>query len=117
MADDSPRNHGNHVEVNHGTIHQYLNTQPPRQPLRPKRLGLLAGGLATLLLGAWGFYAQGAHAAGKAYYCASGGHVKYHRSRTCWGLNSCSARIVSTSLAQVEKREMDPCQVCHPDEK
>ncbi|MGI4762318.1 MAG: hypothetical protein ACRYF0_16530 [Janthinobacterium lividum] len=117
MPDESPRNHGNHVEVNYGTIHQHLG-QPveSRRPPQLKQLALLAGGLATALLGGWGVYAQGAghHPAGqKAFYCASGGHVKYHASRTCSGLSNCSARVASMSMAQVKKQHMEPCQVCH----
>jgi hypothetical protein len=118
MADESLRNHGNHVEVNYGTIHQYLGHQLPRKPLRElsrlKRVALLAGGLATALLGAWGFHAQGSvHKVGRVYYCASGGHVKYHTSASCKGLSSCSARVISITMFRVEKQHMEPCQLCH----
>jgi hypothetical protein len=118
MAADSPLNHGNNIENNYGTVHQYLGEPPtsksPRGNTQRKRVALV-GGIATALLGAWGMYAQSpAHAVGKkAYYCASGGHVKYHTSRACWGLNSCTARITTVTLARVKQWHMEPCQVCH----
>ena len=116
MAPDSPRNHGNHVEVNYGTIHQHLGqpAAPPRPPQR-RRLALLAGGAATvLLLGGWGVWAQGHRPVGKkAFYCTSGSAARYHAYPGCWGLRSCSARVVTLTLAKAQQRQLEPCQVCH----
>ena len=114
MPDDSPLNHGNHVEANYGTIHQYINHQPPRKPLAalPKRVRVaLLGGLATVALGGWGFYASAKPS--KVYYCASGSYVKYHASPSCRGLDNCSARVATTTLTRVKKQHMQPCHVCH----
>ena len=121
MAEDSSRNHGNHVEANYGTIHQYINHQPnglkpPRKLLHelPKRVRVaLLGGLTTALLGGMGFYTQSAAKPSRAYYCASGAYVKYHASPNCRGLSNCSARVTSTTLARVKQRHMQPCHVCH----
>lgn len=116
MAEESPLNHGNNIEHNYGTVHQYINHQPPRKPLQAlsKRVQVaLLGGLATALLGGLGFYSQGAAKSSKAYYCASGSYVKYHASPDCRGLSNCSARVTSTTLARVKQRHMQPCHVCH----
>jgi hypothetical protein len=112
MPDEHALNHGNHVENNYGTIHQHIGYKPLRELPKRVRVALL-GGLATLLLGAGGFYAQGAAKSARVYYCASGGHVKYHASAGCPGLSSCTARVASTTLAQVKQRRMAPCHVCH----
>jgi hypothetical protein len=120
MADEPPLNHGNHVGINYGTVHQYVGHPPSgKQPSGglPKRVqAALLGGLATTLLGAWGFYAQGTShhtASKKAYYCASGNTVKYHSFPTCRGLSSCTARVTFISLAKARRQQMAPCQVCH----
>ena len=114
MAEEPLRNHGNNVERNYGTINQYINHQPPHKPLGqlPKRVRVaLLSGLATAALGAWSFYAPAK--VSKAYYCASGNIVKYHASPRCRGLDNCTARVATTTLARVEKRQMEPCQMCH----
>jgi len=121
MPDEAPLNHGNNVENNYGTIHQYINHKPtghkpPRKLLQelPKRVRVaLLGGLTTVLLSGLGFYTQGAAKPSRAYYCASGSYVKYHASPDCRGLSNCSARVTSTTLARVKQRHMQPCHVCH----
>ena len=114
MADEPLLNHGNNVERNYGTINQYITHQQPRTPQGqlPKRMRVaLLSGLATAALGAWGFYSPAK--ASKAYYCASGNTVKYHVSPRCRGLDNCTARVSTTTLARVESRHLEPCQVCH----
>jgi len=125
MADAPPRNHGNNVEVNNGTINQYLG-QPPRPKRKPRwklpklgqvtvlgRVAILGVSLVSAALGTRS-YTHAAHPAGrKAYYCASGNTVKYHASPTCRGLSSCTAQVATSTLAQVRRQQMEPCLVCH----
>jgi hypothetical protein len=48
----------------------------------------------------------------RAYYCASGWRVKYHRTESCRGLENCNATVKPLPLG-VARKQMEPCRICY----
>lgn len=47
------------------------------------------------------------------YYCTGPKAKRYHKYRSCKGLNKCSAEIRSCSVEEAKRKSLTPCHICY----
>ena len=47
------------------------------------------------------------------YVCTGGSSKRYHKYRSCFGLNNCGGQIKEVSLQEAKRIGRTPCKICY----
>lgn len=59
------------------------------------------------------FYDPQEQQTGEVYICTGRSSHAYHSNRECFGIKSCSRKIIKVTIEEAEERGRTPCHFCH----